>query len=39
MLAAVERVAELLTRIDRHTFDDDWVIQDAVILERGARDQ
>jgi hypothetical protein len=27
MLAAVARVAELLTRIDRQTFDDDWVVQ------------
>ena len=33
MLAAIGRVAELLTRIDRQTFDRDWVVQDAVIRE------
>jgi uncharacterized protein with HEPN domain len=33
MLAAVGRVAELVARIDRQTFDDDWVIQNAVIRE------
>jgi len=33
MLAAIGRIAELLTRIDRQTFDHDWVVQDAVIRE------
>lgn len=33
MLAAVERISELVARIDRETFYRDWVIQDALIRE------
>lgn len=33
ILAAVERIAELIGRTDREEFDRDWVIQDAVIRE------
>jgi len=33
MLAAIGRIGELVTRIDRETFDGDWVVQDAVIRE------
>jgi uncharacterized protein with HEPN domain len=33
MLAAVERILEVVARTDRETFDRDWVIQDAVIRE------
>lgn len=33
MLAAVARITELTSKIDRNTFDTDWVIQDAVIRE------
>lgn len=33
MLAAIDRIEELVARIDRDTFDRDWVIQDAIIRE------
>jgi uncharacterized protein with HEPN domain len=33
MLAAAARITELTSKIDRETFDADWVIQDAVIRE------
>jgi uncharacterized protein with HEPN domain len=33
MLTAVERISELIGKVDRETFDRDWVIQDAVIRE------
>lgn len=33
MLAAIERIEELVARTDRATFDRDWVIQDAIIRE------
>jgi uncharacterized protein with HEPN domain len=33
MLSAIGRLAELTTRTSRDTFDQDWVIQDAVIRE------
>jgi uncharacterized protein with HEPN domain len=33
MLAAIDRLAELMARTDRETFDGDWVIQNAVIRE------
>ena len=33
MLAAVTRLAELVSKTDRQTFDQDWVVQDAVIRE------
>ena len=33
MLAAMERVGELIGRIDREAFDRDWVLQDAVMRE------
>ncbi|MGQ0816112.1 MAG: HepT-like ribonuclease domain-containing protein [Gemmatimonadota bacterium] len=33
MLAATDRVSELVTRTDRETFNRDWVIQDALIRE------
>lgn len=33
MLAAIDRLAELTGRIDRACFDDDWVLQNAVIRE------
>lgn len=34
MLAAIDRLSELMARTDRKTFDSDWVVQDAVIRER-----
>lgn len=33
MISAMDRLAELLARTDRATFDRDWVVQDAVIRE------
>ncbi len=33
MLGAMDRLSELLARIDRNTFGRDWVVQDAVIRE------
>jgi len=33
MLGAIDRLAELVARIDRQAFDRDWVVQDAVIRE------
>lgn len=33
MLAAVERISELMATTDRETFDRNWVIQDAAIRE------
>ena len=33
MLAALSRLAELVGKTDRATFDQDWVVQDAVIRE------
>lgn len=33
MLAGIDRIAELVSRTDRDTFNRDWVIQDAIIRE------
>ena len=33
MVAAIDRLAELVSRTDRATFDQDWVVQDAIIRE------
>ena len=33
MLAAAERIAELVSRTDKRTFEDDWTLQDALMRE------
>ena len=33
MLAAVDRIAELVEKTDREAFDHDWIVQDALIRE------
>jgi uncharacterized protein with HEPN domain len=33
MVAAIDRLSELVSRTDRETFDRDWVVQDAFIRE------
>ncbi len=33
MLAAIERVGELVGRVDKAAFDSDWVLQDALMRE------